>query len=82
VTSTEVEDFTPDHLRQLPEEEVMRVTGIIRSELACAMPFTLKLEIEGFERDRTRHDAQRLANALRHAYGRDGLAQEVEELLP
>jgi hypothetical protein len=77
----EEDSATPPHLRQLPEDEVERVVRIIRSEFAGVMPFTLRLEIEGFERDRTRWDAQRLANALRHHYGREGLAKEVEDLL-
>jgi hypothetical protein len=39
------------------------------------------LELDAFAETRTAHDAQRLANALRHVMGRDGLAQEVEDLL-
>jgi hypothetical protein len=73
---------TPDHLRQLPADAVAGVVAIIIAEFAGAMPYTLSLELKAFAETRTRHDAQRVANALRHAYGRPGLAQEVEDLLP
>ena len=71
----------PDHLRQLPQEVVDRLAGVIASEFAGAMPYTLGLELEGFVRDRTVWDARRLANALRHVYGRDGLAREIEDAI-
>jgi hypothetical protein len=60
---------------------VARVVAIIISDLPH-MSYGLTLELQAFAETRTRHDAQRLANALRHAYGRSGLAQEVEDLLP
>ena len=69
----------PDHLRQLPREVVDHLAGIIRSEFAGAMPYTLGLELEGFVRDRTIWDAKRLVNALRHCYGREGLSREIED---
>jgi hypothetical protein len=70
----------PDHLQQLPEDEVARVVRIIRSDVPH-MPYGLGLELDAFAETRTRHDARRLMNALRHAYGREGLAKEVEGLL-
>jgi hypothetical protein len=70
----------PDHLQQLPWMEVGWVAGVIRSELPH-MPYGLEQELVAFQMTRTRHDAQRLANALRHYCGRDGLAKEVEDLL-
>jgi hypothetical protein len=76
------ETTVPEHLRQLPECEVARVALVIRSEFpGSSMPFTLRLELDGFERDRTAWDAKRLANALRHYEGREGLAREVEDIL-
>jgi hypothetical protein len=70
----------PEHLRQLPEEVVAELTAIIISEMPC-MPFTLGLELRAFAETRTVHDARRVANALRHACGHPGLAQEVEDRL-
>jgi hypothetical protein len=70
----------PDHLRQLPVEEVARVVSTLISELPH-MPYSLGLELQAFAESRTRHDAQRLVNALRHVHGREGLAKEVEDLL-
>jgi hypothetical protein len=71
----------PDgHLRQLPELVVAELTSIIISEMPC-MPHTLGLELRAFAESRTVHDARRVANALRHAYGRPGLAAEVEDRL-
>jgi hypothetical protein len=79
---TELHDLQPpDHLRQLPADAVAGVVAIVISEFAGAMPHTLSLELKAFAETRTRHDAQRVANALRHYYGRPGLAQEVEDLL-
>jgi hypothetical protein len=73
---------TPDHLRQLPADDVARVVSIIRSEVPRAvMSYGLALEVEAFAETRTVHDGRRLANALRHAYGRPGLAAEVEDIL-
>jgi hypothetical protein len=72
----------PEHLRRLPEPEVARLVLIIRSEFpGTSMPFTLRLELDGFEKDRTVWDAKRLINALRHCYGRGGLAQEIEDVI-
>ena len=51
------------------------------SEFAGATPYTLGIELEGFVRDRTVWDARRLANALCHVYGRDGLAREIEDAI-
>jgi hypothetical protein len=70
----------PDHLRQLDEEDVAAVVAIIISEMPT-MPHTLGLELRAFAESRTVHDARRVANALRHAYGEAGLAAEVEDLL-
>jgi hypothetical protein len=70
----------PDHLRQLPEEDVAGVVAIIISNIP-QMPHTLGLELKAFAETRTVHDARRVANALRHAYGQAGLAAEVEDLL-
>jgi hypothetical protein len=76
------ETTVPEHLRQLPESEVARLCLFIRSEFpGSSMPFTLRLELDGFERDRTVWDAKRVANALRHCYGRTGLAQEIEDVI-
>jgi hypothetical protein len=75
------EATAPEHLRQLPESEVARLCLIIRSEFAGAMPFTLRLGLDGFERDRTVWDAKRLINALRHYEGREGLAREVKDVI-
>ena len=54
---------------------------VIVSEFAGATPYTLGIELEGFVRDRTVWDARRLANALCHVYGRDGLAREIEDAI-
>jgi hypothetical protein len=70
----------PPHLRQLPEEEVARLVSIIVSEMP-AMPYMLGLELRAFAETRTVHDARRVANALRHAFGRPGLAQEIEDTI-
>ena len=79
---TELNDLAPpDHLRQLPREVVERLAGIIASEFAGAMPYTLRLELEGFVRDRTVHDARRCERALRHCYGKPGLAREIEDAI-
>jgi hypothetical protein len=72
----------PDHLRQLPTEDVARVVAIIISDFAGAMPHTLGLELQAFAATRTIHDARRLANALRHYHRQAGLAAEVEDILP
>jgi hypothetical protein len=74
------DDTTAEHLRQLPEEVVAELTAAIISEVPH-MPYTLGLELQAFAESRTVHDARRLAKALRHAYGRPGLAQEVEDRL-
>jgi hypothetical protein len=71
----------PDHLRQLPADTVAEVVAVIVSNIPC-MPHTLGLELQAFAETLTVHDARRLANALRHAYGHAGLAAEVEDLLP
>jgi hypothetical protein len=68
----------PGHLRQLPEEDVARVVSIIVSECPH-MPYGLGEELKAFAETRTVHDARRLANALRRAYSREGLAREVED---
>lgn len=39
------------------------------------------MEMEAFRETRTPHDAQRLANALRHVLRRPDLAAEVEAML-
>jgi hypothetical protein len=70
----------PDHLRQLPEADVAAVVAVVISELPH-MPYGLGQELQAFAESRTVHDARRLANALRHAYGREGLAREVEDVL-
>jgi hypothetical protein len=74
------ETETPEHLRQLPEEVVAELTATIISEVPH-MPRTLGLELQAFAESRTVHDARRVARALRHAYGRPGLAQEIEDRL-
>ena len=71
----------PDHLRQLPREVVDRLACIIRSEFAGAMPYTLGQELDAFQRDRTVHDARRCERALRHCYGKPGLAQEIADAI-
>ena len=75
---TDTDEWVPPHLRQLPQETVERLVGIVTSEFAGAMPYTLKMELEGFQRDRTAWDGRRVANALRYAYGRPGMAREIE----
>ena len=70
----------PDHLRQLPEAVVGHLAAIIMSEFPV-LHLTLRLELRAFVESRTLHDAKRLANALRHVYGRPGLAQETEDAL-
>jgi hypothetical protein len=42
---------------------------------------TLQLELRAFVESRSAHDGRRLATALRHVYGRPGLAQEIENAL-
>jgi hypothetical protein len=71
----------PERLRVLDEDVVARLISIIRSEFAGALPWTLRFELEGFERDRTVFDARRVANALRHHYDREGLAREIEDAI-
>lgn len=74
------EPALPDHLRQLPQEIVAELVAIIISEFPH-MPHTLSLELRAFVETRTIHDARRLANALRHYFGRPGLACEIEDAL-
>jgi hypothetical protein len=45
------------------------------------MPHTLCLELKAAIETRTAHDWRRVSNALRHTYGRPGLAQEIEDAL-
>jgi hypothetical protein len=71
---------TPTHLRQLPEDTVAGVVSVVFSEMPH-MPHTLALELKAFSETRTVHDARRVANALRHAYGQPGLAQEIEDAI-
>jgi hypothetical protein len=71
---------TPEHLRQLPEDIVAGLVSVVLSEMPC-MPHTLGLELKAFTETRTVHDARRVANALRHAYGQPGLAQEIEDAI-
>ena len=70
----------PPHLRQLPEFVVGHLAAIVMSEFPV-LHLGLQLELKAFVQTRTRHDAQRLANALRHVYGRPGLAQEIDDAL-
>jgi hypothetical protein len=70
----------PGHLRQLPEDVVARLAATTISELP-ATPHTLGLELKAAIETRTVHDWRRVANALRHVYGRPGLAQEIEDAL-
>lgn len=74
------DDGPPAHLRQLPESVVGHLAAIVLSEFPV-LHFTLRLELRAFIETRTVHDGRRLANALRHYYGRPGLAQEVEDAL-
>ena len=69
-----------DHLRQLPMDTVAKLALILVSEMP-AMPFTSRLELEAAMETRTAHDWMRVANALRYAYGRPGLAQEIEDAI-
>jgi hypothetical protein len=71
----------PDHLRRLPEDAVAEVVAIVISELPC-MPHALGMELRAFAESRTIYDARRVSDALRHCFGRAGLAAEVEDLLP
>jgi hypothetical protein len=70
----------PDPQRQLPEAAVAEVVAIIISELP-RMPTTLGQELQAFAESRSVHDGRRVANALRHYHGREGLAKEVEDML-
>jgi hypothetical protein len=68
------DDGPPDHLRQLPESVVGHLAAAVLSEFPV-LHFGLGLELRAFIETRTVHDGRRLANALRHYYGRPGLAQ-------
>jgi hypothetical protein len=70
----------PDHLRQLPDAVVGHLAAIVMSEFPV-LHLTLQQELRAAMETRTAHDWQRVANALRHAYGRPGLAQEIEDAL-
>jgi hypothetical protein len=78
---TELNDLAPPaHLRQLPENAVAELTAIILSEFPH-MPHTLSLELKAAIETRSAHDWRRVANALRHVYGRPGLSQEIDDAL-
>jgi hypothetical protein len=70
----------PDHQRQLPESIVGHLAAIVISEFPV-LHMTLQQELRAFVETRTIHDATRLANALRHYFGRPGLAAEIEDAL-
>jgi hypothetical protein len=70
----------PDSPRRLPEETVAELVATIISDMP-AMPPTLGLELEAFAECRAVRDARRLADTLRHDYGREGLAREIEDAL-
>jgi hypothetical protein len=68
------------HLRQLPAEAVNALCDRLADEVD-PMSFGTLQELRAFRETRTRHDAGRLAFALRHVCGREYLALEVEALL-
>jgi hypothetical protein len=70
----------PERPERLPEEAVAEVVAIVVSEMPC-MPDPLAQEVQAFAESRSRRDAERVANSLRHYYGREGLAREVEDAL-
>jgi hypothetical protein len=69
-----------DPLSQLPEAVAGHLAAVVLSEFPV-LHLTLRHELRAALETRTRHDWQRVANALRHCYGRPGLAQEIEDAL-
>lgn len=68
-----------DNLSPIDPESA--VDAICRKIAAMGLSYVTRLEMEAFRDTRTRHDGQRLANALRHAEKHTDLADELEALI-
>jgi hypothetical protein len=69
------------HLRQLPAQTVAGIVSGIITVYGDRMPYGLALEVHVFAESKTLHDARRVANALRGAYGMPDLSAMVEASL-
>jgi hypothetical protein len=56
------------------------LAAVVMSEFPV-LHLMLRQELRAAMETRTAHDWQRVANALRHVFGRPGLAQEIEDAL-
>lgn len=65
---------------QLSASVVAGLVSIVLSDVPH-MPNELALELRAFAESRTVADARRVANSLRHHYGRPGIAQEFDDAL-
>jgi hypothetical protein len=70
----------PQHLHQLPADRVERVCDEVDASLQLGQ-ITARMELRALRNSRTRHDAIRAANALRHVSERGDLAMKIEAML-